>query len=389
MAMKETITIKHVGPIDNIEMVELRPLTVLIGSSASGKSTIMKIVVLMRYIFKMINIRSYLKNSNISKSLFRFRFDSMLHEGLKEMVKSDSVIIYSVECNGHTYTVTYRNKKLDANFVIEKEDLSFFKESFISETRNMIPTWSSKVSSNKGAQLGFYFHETFSDFEQATDIVKTMDLGFLGLRMQVKRVNNIKRYILDSAEESIRPFELLYASSGLQTATPLLSLLHYFAHDFSFKDAFQRSVLTYLFEQDRLLDYKPAIERSEIDNVVHVHIEEPELSLDPESQRLLLSAMIRQAFHHNNTDRRIGLMIATHSPYIVNQLNVFLQASYTDDGRKAYPYVTEDEIAVYHLSDGALQPLVAIDNRTRRKVINTMDLSAPMTDIYKQYINIK
>lgn len=389
MNIKETITIQRVGPIQNVEALELKPLTVLIGSSASGKSTIMKIVVLMRYIFKMINIRSYLKNSNISKSPFRFRFDSMLHEGLKEMVKADSVIAYTVECNGHSYTVMYKNKKLDANFMIEKEDLSFFKESFISETRNMIPTWSSKVSSNKGAQLGFYFHETFSDFEQATDAVKTVDLGFLGLRMQVKRINNIKRYMLESVEEGVRPFELLYASSGLQTATPLLSLIHYFAHDFSFKDAFQRSVLTYLFEQDRLLDYKPAIERSEIDNVVHVHIEEPELSLDPESQRLLLWAMMQQAFHHQNTDRRIGLMIATHSPYIVNQLNVFLQASYTDEGRKHYPYIGCGDIAVYHLADGGVQSLIATDNNTQRKVINTMDLSAPMTDIYQQYIGVR
>ena len=42
--MKEYITIKEFGPLKNIENLEIKPFTVLIGESASGKSTLMKVV---------------------------------------------------------------------------------------------------------------------------------------------------------------------------------------------------------------------------------------------------------------------------------------------------------------------------------------------------------
>ena len=63
--IKESLIIKNIGPLSNIELLELKPLTVLIGPSTSGKSTLMKIIALMRYIFKRVNIKAYLKNSKI------------------------------------------------------------------------------------------------------------------------------------------------------------------------------------------------------------------------------------------------------------------------------------------------------------------------------------
>lgn len=50
--MKESIIIKNLGPLKEVEISDIKPLTVFIGKSASGKSTIMKIIVLMRYIYK-------------------------------------------------------------------------------------------------------------------------------------------------------------------------------------------------------------------------------------------------------------------------------------------------------------------------------------------------
>lgn len=59
--MKESIIIKNFGPLKEVEIDDIKPLTVFIGKSAGGKSIIMKVIVLMRYIYKMVNIRSYLK----------------------------------------------------------------------------------------------------------------------------------------------------------------------------------------------------------------------------------------------------------------------------------------------------------------------------------------
>ena len=107
--------------------------------------------------------------------------------------------------------------------------------------------------------------------------------------------------------------------------SPLFAI---FAKEFSFKDAFKRSVLDYLYKQDRLEKFTPQINQSDLEKYVHIHIEEAELSLDPEAQRALISNLIDEAFHKNNEDRKLGLMIATHSPYIVNHLNVLLRAGY-------------------------------------------------------------
>ena len=76
--MKEYITIHNVGPLRHIEQLEILPLTVLIGESAIGKSTLMKVLVLMRYLYKRANIRSFLKHSKITNSPFRIRFESLL-----------------------------------------------------------------------------------------------------------------------------------------------------------------------------------------------------------------------------------------------------------------------------------------------------------------------
>lgn len=64
--MEESIIIRNFGPIKEVEIYNIRPLTVFIGESGSGKSTIMKVIVLFRWIYKMVNIRSYLKHANIT-----------------------------------------------------------------------------------------------------------------------------------------------------------------------------------------------------------------------------------------------------------------------------------------------------------------------------------
>ena len=384
--MKESITIKNVGPLKNIQIDDIKPLTVFIGKSASGKSTIMKIVVLMRYIYKMVNIRSYLRNAKITRSPFKLRFDSLLHDGLDKMITADTEIYYTVEMNGNAYTISYAKKNLQASINIPNNDLVFFKESYISETRSVIPAWTSKVSSFKGASLGFFFHETFNDFNNATDVIKEQQLEYLNLKMKIQKSGNKpKLFMIESEQEGSVPVELRYASSGIQTSAPLVAIIRYFAKEFSFKDAFQRSVLSYLFKQDLLTKFTPGINQNELAKYVHVHIEEAELSLDPEAQRGLINNIVSEAFHKNDVDRKLGLMIATHSPYIVNHLNVLLRASYFEKARKNYPFLEKDNIAVYRVGGGTLTSLMATDNDTEEYVINTYDLSDTMEEIFNEY----
>lgn len=384
--MKESIIIKNFGPLKEVEIDDIKPLTVFIGKSAGGKSIIMKVIVLMRYIYKMVNIRSYLKNAKITRSPFKLRFNSLLHDGLKGMITAQTEIYYTVEINGNKYTLKYTNRGLQSDINIPDKDLIFFKEAYVSGMRSLIPIWASKAVSVKGENLGFFFHETFNDFNDATDVIKEQKLEYLNLKMKVRKSGNRpKLFTIESLQNDAVPIELRYASSGIQTSAPLVAIVHYFAQGFSFKDAFQRSALNYLYKQDLLTKFTPGINRNKLGKYVHIHIEEVELSLAPEDQRALMSNLIEEVFHKNKKDRKLGLMVSTHSPYIVNHLNVLLRAGYFEKAREKYPFLEKDDIAVYRVNEGKIISLMATDNDTGEYVINALDMSDTMERIFEEY----
>ena len=384
--MKESIIIKNFGPLKEVEIDDIKPLTVFIGKSAGGKSIIMKVIVLMRYIYKMVNIRSYLKNAKITRSPFKLRFNSLLHDGLKGMITAQTEIYYTVEINGNKYTLKYTNRGLQSDINIPDKDLIFFKEAYVSGMRSLIPIWASKAVSVKGENLGFFFHETFNDFNDATDVIKEQKLEYLNLKMKVRKSGNRpKLFTIESLQNDAVPIELRYASSGIQTSAPLVAIVHYFAQEFSFKDAFQRSVLNYLYKQDLLTRFTPGINRNKLGKYVHIHIEEVELSLAPEDQRAFMSNRVEEVFHKNKKDRKLGLMVSTHSPYIVNHLNVLLRAGYFEKARENYPFLEKDDIAVYRVNEGKIISLMATDNDTGEYVINALDMSDTMERIFEEY----
>ena len=381
--MKESIIIKNFGPLKEVEIDDIKPLTVFIGKSAGGKSIIMKVIVLMRYIYKMVNIRSYLKNAKITRSPFKLRFNSLLHDGLKGMITAQTEIYYTVEINGNKYTLKYTNRGLQSDINIPDKDLIFFKEAYVSGMRSLIPIWASKAVSVKGENLGFFFHETFNDFN---DVIKEQKLEYLNLKMKVRKSGNRpKLFTIESLQNDAVPIELRYASSGIQTSAPLVAIVHYFAQEFSFKDAFQRSVLNYLYKQDLLTKFTLGINRNKLGKYVHIHIEEVELSLAPEDQRAFMSNLVEEVFHKNKKDRKLGLMVSTHSPYIVNHLNVLLRAGYFEKARENYPFLEKDDIAVYRVNEGKIISLMATDNDTGEYVINALDMSDTMERIFEEY----
>ena len=384
--MKESIIIKNFGPLKEVEIDDIKPLTVFIGKSAGGKSIIMKVIVLMRYIYKMVNIRSYLKNAKITRSPFKLRFNSLLHDGLKGMITAQTEIYYTVEINGNKYTLKYTNRGLQSDINIPDKDLIFFKEAYVSGMRSLIPIWASKAVSVKGENLGFFFHETFNDFNDATDVIKEQKLEYLNLKMKVRKSGNRPNlFTIESLQYDAVAIELRYASSGIQTSAPLVAIVHYFAQEFSFKDAFQRSVLNYLYKQDLLTKFTLGINRNKLGKYVHIHIEEVELSLAPEDQRAFMSNLVEEVFHKNKKDRKLGLMVSTHSPYIVNHLNVLLRAGYFEKARENYPFLEKDDIAVYRVNEGKIISLMATDNDTGEYVINALDMSDTMERIFEEY----
>lgn len=384
--INESIHIQNIGALKDVSIPNIQPLTVLIGDSASGKSTLMKIISLMRYIYKRVNIRAYLKNSNIDDTVFKIRFNDYLRDGMRDLMSQESSIVYIVEINGHSYTISYKQGKLTVPNSIPNQDLIYEKESWISEMRNVLPAWVSKGSLMKGTSLGYYFDETLKDFNEATDVIKNVNLEYLKLKLDIiKGGNNQKKYILTPDNNTYAPFELKYASSGTLSTAPLITVLKYFTSEYSFKESMRRSIINLLFDKNLTEKYQPTVELTNLPKYVHLHIEEPELSLDPRSQRKLINEMMRYLFH-SEVDWEVGMVLATHSPYILNQFNLLIKASYSKQGQKSLPYVLPENIAAFKLAEGKLYNLMAEDEDSRQTVINTFDLSETMEDIYDEYV---
>ena len=381
--MKEYITIKEFGPLKNIENIEIKQFTVLIGESASGKSTLMKIVAMMRYLYKMANIRSYLKHSKIAKSPFRMRLSTMMErQEMGKMFTKNSILIYRMVMDADvSYEVRIENGKL---FVpsIAKEHLLFSKASFISENRNVIPTWTQKAWKNKGATLGFYFHETNEDFGCASEGEKELMMDFVGMKMIITHPKGKPtRYQIVPTDGHHAPIELIEASSGIQTSAPLALIVDYFAKDFSFKEAFNRSVMSYLYEMENLSKFKAVSEPTSLPKIVDVHIEEPELSLFPDAQCKLIEKIFYTALHAKN-DRTLNMLMATHSPYILNFLNIVLNQTKEQRAR-----LNNNNTAVYRIYEGEIQDLLMQDEQGHW-IVDTYDLSEMMNTIYNEFVNL-
>ena len=382
--MKEYITIRNFGPIVDIADLEIKPYTFLIGESASGKSTIMKVIAMMRYLYKMANIRSYLKHSKITSSPFRLRFETFIkRQGMAGMLTNESQIRYSVEmASGGVYDIVMENKKLRKLPLISREYLSLNKVSYISENRNIIPIWVEKASENAGATLGFYFHETIADFHRASKEDKTISLDYVGMKLHITHPKGRPtKYQIEHHDHKLK-IDLKEASSGIQTSAPLVLVTKYFAQEYSFKEAFTRSVLSYLNDMDRLTKFKPATEPNALTRCVYIHVEEPELSLFPNAQCRMIDELVYAA-SHASTDRSMNMIIATHSPYILNYLNVILLQK-----SEARAHVEHHEMAVYRIYEGTAQNLV-MQNASGDYLVDAFDLAEEMSRIYNEYQALK
>jgi len=389
--IREQIYIKNLGPINEIDINDLLPITFFIGDSGSGKSTLMKTIALFRWLNKMINIRSYLRNVGISKSPFRFVSNTLLkNSGIFDYCKSDTIIKYTYSINGHDYTLEYSNKALKGtNIIIDKEDISYQKIAFMSEMRVIIPDWADRGARFAGGYLNYHFHESFGAFDDATNAISNLKLDFIGMEFSVKKSANTKKfYVKPSAEKATyEALEFKKSSSGMQSSIPLAIVANYYSKYFDYSAAFRNSVIKYLLQTDKITSFKEATNLSDMNKQIHLHIEEPELSLYPDAQCKLIDFIVEQCFISNLKDREMTLTIATHSPYIINQLNVLLRA-YQRNKLFDKAAIDPENLAVYRIYEGKLQNLISSDESTKEIVVNTYDLSETINDIYTIYENL-
>ncbi len=374
----ESISIKNFGPIKNITIEDIKPFTVIIGSSGIGKSTLMKVLALFRWIYKMANIRSYLSYSGVKKSPFKFRMDSYIrNSGWEDYVTKDTYVRYKYG----SYELILENKKLKgSNVKISEEELQLEKISFISDNRIAI----SNILLGKLRSDSFYLSETLSDFEEAMKSIDEHRINSLGVNFVKAKGRNGKTSYKVVADDADKPYSIKVssASSGTQSLIPLSVIVEYFTKHYSLIKSFNRAIFKYISEEGEFTLFSAVTDIGKIPNKrVSLHIEEPELSLSPNKQIPLINELVRKCMTEGTPNYELNLMMTTHSPYIINQLNLLLLAN--NKGRTIEGASLDfNQMEVYHFTDeGYLRSLKAVN----KQFIDTTPLSNDISSIYEQY----
>ena len=372
---KESLHIENFGPIKNVHIEEIKPFMVFIGESGSGKSTIIKLIALFRWIYKMMCIRTFLKSSGI-KDTFKFDFGSYLTNNEQDhFVKKETVLVYT---NG-SITVTYKGGKLTgSNASVPADEISLEKISFIADKRVVIPDMlSNNFSILKGS---FYLSESYRDYLLATDKFKSLDLPFLKVRWEVQKTSyGTKHYLVSLDENNPYRIELTEASSGMQTTTSLAVIVEYFAKYYDLIESINKSILSYASKSDNWMSFKPVANLKDFRyRNVSLFIEEPELSLFPNAQDGLMQFIAGRCFNTAH-EYNMNVLMTTHSPYIFNFLNV-LMAERPESGMQ----IEGENVGAYMVTEGRAFSLICTDMKGR-KLIETSDLTSEMVRISEHY----
>ena len=309
-----SLHIKHFGPIEDSTRIEFTPLMVLIGRQSSGKSTFMKVLCFCRWIEKRVMvstddiINQYTHYGRFVKELKQF------HRLNDDYFKKNS----SIEYNGDTITIEYRggtNPKISrkADFAQRRYNS---KICYIPAERNLVSALQNIDRAYKSTERDVLFNFIYEWDEAKSPSTKSNPyrLSVTGDFSYANKSGNDFIIRNDGTESPA-----FYASSGIQSVTPLDVMSHYMMSQVGKRAPMSMSDLNAIQEPNsKRLTYQSA----------QVFIEEPEQNLYPESQRLIILSLVKALAEAQKKESEPSMiMLTTHSPYILSVINVLLSAS--------------------------------------------------------------
>lgn len=340
--LKERLVIMNFGPISHLD-IEIRPLTLFIGTQGSGKSTVSKLLTICRDLRWWLQILENAESEEVMKPFYDF--------SINEYFQEDSYIYYTVKGDSVKYEhgifsfssdvmdadiikkyISYSNKKLIQNSLAPINETNDEVSKIVLNTnarmilyilaeRNLVGNLSESLASMLTAQVPLPkpLIEYMSMFERAKKEYPSYNIPFFGVKF-VKKEGR-ERIELEGKNKDL---PLSACSSGLQSAIPMLMVIDY------------------------------ALKMDSFDAFV---IEEPEQNLFPENQYEML-CFFTSKFWDSKKQRQF--VITTHSPYMLSALNVLMTAyrlNQNEDIRKQVEEIVKpgftvnpDDVAVYSLN---------------------------------------
>lgn len=394
--MNEQLIVKNFGPIKDAT-VDFKRVTVFIGPTGGGKSTLAKLAAVFRddklfttnrgailNLFTEFALGNFFtKNSRLS---FNDSIDTYVIHKVKLSVSGESYQAHEEDLKKISDDFFQMFKSNNEYLIKTKSKSEFYKKAItkINEEAKRIFAEQLREEIIEKHLITYIPSERIflSSIEYSWPGIIRDDIGLPKLlidfanRLSVARKNILEinipffdaKYIHQNGQDFIqipevkKPFRLYETASGIQSVTPLLVLLEHLSRNTEQAQSFI--------------------------------IEEPELNLYPTAQQGLLNWLVEKCTQGEN-----DLTITTHSPYILSSCNLLLEAykvaqlrpDLEDEIAAIVPkacWLNPDEFAAYYVADGTVKPIT--DERTHLIGGNELDaVSGDISDSFRKLLRLQ
>lgn len=390
----QRLIIHNIGPIKDVD-IWLKKVNVFIGPQSSGKSTIAKIISFCSWLEKNKHELegSYLFSTSVIEKMVGYhRMEGYISDDSRFFYRGDNIAFAYNWPSEEELPLEWGEEEYNVYGLVPKEEL-FFKTDRLSNPKVLyIPAERNFVSVVPNLQKYDESKDSLQSFimdwfEAKRSFKKGSSLSLLDLGME---------YFSENDDDFVRmndgtTIRLRNASSGLQSVTPLLIVADYMANDLYAKErpfsVEEQDVLNRLLHS-LAIESSPTRDTADfkrrlygfLQGKVYTHtqfvIEEPEQNLFPREQYKLMEHLA-SIVNHGKQHR---LTISTHSPYIINFLNVLLRRP-TD----SVSYICHENLNVGLISDGKLTDMMIHNADKTKWAVDTSALNAAMEEIADEF----
>lgn len=298
------LVIRNLGPVRETDL-ELGQVNVIIGMQSSGKSCVLKTACYCAWVEKRLELAQ--KPNGFGTGTGFIDLMARYYE-MVGYINADTYIAYETDHLHFSYD--HSRREFSYQWKSDRWLWRRPKVSYVPADRNLvasIPGWSSLQLDN--AMLDF-----MSDWDRARRFLKReKNILGSGISYEYDEVSNTDTVITPTGQR----LSLSSSSSGLQSLIPQFVHLDYLTNG------------QYL-DNNKNISYEKKVEQENLSSLVknedtfsrfintdhsEVFLEEPEDNLFPPTQCLLVNWLVENIGKHGDS-----LFIATHSPYVLNQL---------------------------------------------------------------------
>lgn len=399
--------VAHIGPIKEAT-IELKRYSFFIGPQSSGKSTIAKIISTLSWLEK--EACTTLSDNVLPDGVTFKKFVEDFHRIHGYIDEEKSLIEYDSEY------VQIRYIKGEFSLQLNEESINYkrAKVLYVPSDRNIITMPDIELRNLEGTNFRSFLFD-WLDCHKHYDQEHKAEILDLGVSYYYDSSSKQRTDKIVHANGVTYNIPLYDASSGLQSVVPLVVLMEYlttqyfqnYGKEMSFLLQKKREKMLeklcdmYLPKNDeksvleRFADIKILIQEDDesakdiIRNISSIFdtltqpsrvsfiIEEPEQNLYPQTQVDVLKNIITCC---NRNNKQHSAVVTTHSPYVINYLNVLLRRPVDSTD-----FISADDLSVHLINDGRLLNLMKHDRQREKWAVDSSSLSEAMNLMYQEY----